>query len=144
MWHLLSPLVELPRGDEPSPSVAVPEVTGLPPGVVLHADNLEDVAPFEAYGCVLARNGGIVIGIVVKKSLQKQLGERTSDWVLPSNRQTGEKEMFYSVYLFIPLLFFLLQLRELPLYPGDEHTTFVWRFLTCVGVIFEKWRRSQE
>lgn len=76
-----SPLMELPRGDEPSPSVAVLKVTGLPPGVVLHADNLEDVAPFEAYGCVLAWNGGIVIGIVVKNSPQKQLGERTSDWV---------------------------------------------------------------
>ena len=94
-----SPLMELPRGDEPSPGAAVPEVTGLPPGVVLRADNLEDVAPFEAYGCVLARNGGICVGIVVKKSPQKQLGERTSDWVFAFKTDKQVKKKCSILYI---------------------------------------------
>lgn len=67
------PLMEPLRGDEPGVSVAAPEATGLPPGVILSVHYLEDVAPFKGHSCLLARDGGILIGVVVKKSLNKQL-----------------------------------------------------------------------
>lgn len=88
---LRTPLMEPLRGDESCPRVAVPEVTGLPPGVILHADNLEDVAPFKGYGCILARNGGILVGIVVKKSSHKELRKENHSTFLTSNEQTGDK-----------------------------------------------------
>lgn len=83
--------MELLRGDEPCPGVAVPEVTGLPPGVILHADNLEDVAPFKGYCCILAWNGGILVRIIVKKSPQKQLRKENHLILLPSNRQVTKE-----------------------------------------------------
>ncbi len=84
--------MELLWGDEPSPSVAVAKVTGLPPGVILHADNLEDVAPVEGHSCILARNSGVVFRIVVKKSSQKQLRkEKKVQTVFVFNRQTGDQ-----------------------------------------------------
>lgn len=67
------PFMEPLRGDEPGASVAAPEAAGLPPGVILSAHYLEDVAPFEGHGCLLARDGGILIGVIVKKSLNKKL-----------------------------------------------------------------------
>lgn len=61
------------RGDEPGAGVVAPEATGLPPGVILSAHYLEDVAPCEGHSCLLARDGGILVGVVVKQSLNKQL-----------------------------------------------------------------------
>lgn len=61
------------RWDEPGASVAAPEATGLPPGVILSAHYLEDVASFKGHGRLLARDGGILIGVVVEKGLNKQL-----------------------------------------------------------------------
>lgn len=67
------PLMQVRWGDEPRPTLAVPEVTGLPPGVIFHADNLEDVASFEGYCSLLARDGGILVGIIVEQSPHEQL-----------------------------------------------------------------------
>lgn len=68
------PLVQLLWGDEPGPSVAVCEETGLPPGVVFGADDPQDVAPFKGHCRVLARDSGVLVRIVVKQSPHKQLG----------------------------------------------------------------------
>lgn len=54
------------RGDEPRAGVVAPEAPGLPPGVVLSAHHLEDVTPRKGHGCLLAWDGGILIGVVVK------------------------------------------------------------------------------
>lgn len=71
--RLWLPFMKPLRGDEPGASVAAPEAAGLPPGVILSAHYLEDVAPFEGHSCLLARDSGILIGVVVEKSLNKQL-----------------------------------------------------------------------
>lgn len=102
------PLMELLWGDESCPGVAVPEVTGLPPRVILHADNLEDVAPVKGYSCILARNGGILIRIVVKKSLHKQLRKENHLMFLPSNRQTGDKGKYDILYVIYFIYWFIL------------------------------------
>lgn len=102
------PLMELLWGDESCPGVAVPEVTGLPPRVIFHADNLEDVAPVKGYSCILARNGGILIGIVVKKSLHKQLRKENHLMFLPSNRQTGDKGKYAILYAIYFIYWFIL------------------------------------
>lgn len=54
------------RGDESSPAVAAPQAAGLPPGVILSAHHLQDVASCEGQSCLLARDGGILVGVVVK------------------------------------------------------------------------------
>lgn len=61
------------RGDEPGTSVFAPEAPGLPPGVILSAHHLEDVASCKGHGRLLAWDGGIVAGVVVEQSLNKQL-----------------------------------------------------------------------
>lgn len=100
-----APLMELLRGDQPCSSVDVPEVTGLPPGVILHADNLEDVASFKGDSCIFARNGGILIRIIVKKSSQKQLRRENHLTSMPSNRQTGKAKKITHSTLSIDSLF---------------------------------------
>lgn len=95
------PLMELLWGDESSPGAAVPDVTGLPPGVILHADNLQDVAPFKGHSCVLARNCGILIRIIVKKSPNKQLRKEEPSVFSSSNRETGDKRKIMDWFLLL-------------------------------------------
>lgn len=65
--------MQLLRGDESRPTAAVSQVTGLPPGVVLQADDLQDVPSLEGHRCVLARDSRVLARVVVKKSLHKEL-----------------------------------------------------------------------
>lgn len=81
--------MELLRRDEPCPGFTVPEVTGLPPGVILLADNLEDVAPFKGYCCILAWDSGILARIVVKKSAYKQLGKEIIEFFFLAVKRTN-------------------------------------------------------
>lgn len=67
------PFMEALRGDEPGTGVVAPEATSLPPGVILSAHYLEDVAPGKGHSCLLARDGRILTGVVVKQGLNKQL-----------------------------------------------------------------------
>lgn len=59
--------------DEASSDAAVSKVTGLPPGVVFRADNLEDVASLEGHCCILTWDGRILRGIIVKQGPHEQL-----------------------------------------------------------------------
>lgn len=59
-------------------TLAVSLVTGLPPGVVLRADNLEDVPPPEGHGRVLAGDGGILARVVVEERSDEQLRRANS------------------------------------------------------------------
>lgn len=59
--------------------MAVSLVTGLPPGIVLHADNLEDVPPPEGHGRVRAGDGRILAGLVVEERSDEQLRRANSD-----------------------------------------------------------------
>lgn len=68
--------MKLRRRDQSRATAAVSLVTGLPPGVVLRADDLEDVAPPEGHRRVLAGDGGILVGVVVEERPDEQLEER--------------------------------------------------------------------
>lgn len=129
------PFMQLLRGDEPSSTVAVLEVTGLPPGVILHANNLEDVTPFKGECSVLAWNARILIGIIAKQSSHKQLRKENYGIIQPSSRQTGERKTHNAFFhLFIHISVFPQQLHEL-LYSGNGLR---WCFFAYVGVSFEK------
>lgn len=93
--------MELLWGDESSPGASVPEVTGLPPGVVLHADNLQDVASFKGYSRILARNCGILMRIIVKKSPHKQLGKEKPSVFSSSNTETGDKRKIMDWFIIL-------------------------------------------
>lgn len=141
--------MELLWGDESCPGVAVPEVTGLPPGVILHADNLEDVAPFKGYSCILARNGGIPIRIVVKKSLHKQLRKENHFMFLPSNRQTGDKGKYtilYAIYFiyWLILLFSYSSFVNFLCILAMDITSLSDAFSHMLGNIFETWPWSEK
>lgn len=124
--------MELLWGDESSPGAAVPEVTGLPPGVILHADDLQDVTSFKGYSRILAGNCGILIRIVVKKSPHKQLRKEKPSVFSSSNRDAGDKKENNGL---IHSSFLLLQLCELLRYPSDGNNIFICCFFTYVGVI---------
>lgn len=141
-----SPLMELLRRDKPCPGFTIPEVTGLPPGVIFFADNLEDITPFKGYCCILARDSGILTRVIVKKSPYKQLGKEIIAF-LPSKGQTGfdkEKQTLWDPFPANVSIHASLFLVTLLLYPGNGHNIFVCCFFTYVGVIFEEWPWSQK
>lgn len=70
--------MQLRRGDEPRATLAVPLLAGLPPGLVLGADHLEDVPPPEGQGGVPAGDGGVLAGVVVKERPHEQLATAQS------------------------------------------------------------------
>lgn len=121
------PLMELLWGDESSPGAAVPEVTGLPPGVILHADNLQDVASFKGYSRILAGNCGILVRIIVKKSPHKQLRKEK-----PSNREAGDKRKIMDWFI---LLFSYSSFVNFSGILAIEITSLSAAFFTYVGVI---------
>lgn len=118
------PFMQLLRGDEPSSTVAVLEVTGLPPGVILHANNLEDVTPSKGECSVLAWNARILIGIIVKQSSHKQLRKNfLTLYSLQADKLVkGKHTMPFFIYLFTFLFF------------HSSFTNFCILAMDCAGV----------
>lgn len=110
--------MKLRRGDQSRATVAVSLLTGLPPGLVLRADNLEDVSPPEGHRRLLAGDGGILAGVVVE--------ERSDEQLRRGNSRAGERGKCELLHSFFRIL-----------------ATDIWSFFTCDGVIFEHRPRSQ-
>ncbi|TNN72437.1 hypothetical protein EYF80_017363 [Liparis tanakae] len=82
-WGRLLPLLELLGRDQAGSGIGLFLVFGLPPGGIVLAHDLKDGTPLEGQSGLLAWDGFVLLGFVVKERLHKHLDvqRKTKSWI---------------------------------------------------------------